>query len=128
MSPSFLPTATHKAREFAKGIAGIVLVLALAGTSFFFGHEKVETPMFDHSVCQYPDRVSNPVDGCDNSDLANPDSSDEIKGVVPAPTTSELQKQESHNIKTVEKPVESVDNTIYDGVLRDNYGNPIAGK
>lgn len=28
---------------------------------------------FDHSGCQYPDRWSNPVDGCDNSDPAVPE-------------------------------------------------------
>lgn len=28
---------------------------------------------FDHSNCQYPDRWSNPVDGCDNSDPAVPE-------------------------------------------------------
>lgn len=29
--------------------------------------------IFDHSNCQYPDRWSNPVDGCDNSDPAVPE-------------------------------------------------------
>ena len=28
---------------------------------------------FDHSNCQYPDRWSNPKDGCDNSDPAVPE-------------------------------------------------------
>jgi len=28
---------------------------------------------FDHSDCQYPDRWSNPADGCDNSDPAVPE-------------------------------------------------------
>ena len=32
----------------------------------------IEQP-FDHSNCQYPDRWSNPVDGCDNSDPAVPE-------------------------------------------------------
>lgn len=27
---------------------------------------------FDHSFCQYPDRTTNPVDGCDNSDPCDP--------------------------------------------------------
>lgn len=27
---------------------------------------------FDHSACQYPLRKSNPPDGCDNTDPANP--------------------------------------------------------
>lgn len=29
--------------------------------------------LFDHSNCQYPDRWSNPADGCDNSDPAVPE-------------------------------------------------------
>lgn len=28
---------------------------------------------FDHSQCQYPNRASNPPDGCDNSDPARPE-------------------------------------------------------
>jgi hypothetical protein len=28
---------------------------------------------FDHSVCQYPDRVTNPPDGCNNMDPARPE-------------------------------------------------------
>lgn len=28
---------------------------------------------FDHSNCQYPDRWTNPADGCDNSDPAVPE-------------------------------------------------------
>lgn len=32
-----------------------------------------QTAAFDHSNCQYPDRWSNPVDGCDNSDPAVPE-------------------------------------------------------
>lgn len=28
--------------------------------------------VFDHSQCQYPDRLSNPANGCDNSDPACP--------------------------------------------------------
>lgn len=32
-----------------------------------------QTVTFDHSNCQYPDRWSNPADGCDNSDPAVPE-------------------------------------------------------
>ena len=31
-----------------------------------------DTKPFDHSQCQYPSRTTNPPDGCDNSDPANP--------------------------------------------------------
>ena len=29
-------------------------------------------PAFDHSGCQYPDRSTNPPNGCDNSDPCDP--------------------------------------------------------
>lgn len=32
-----------------------------------------QTVPFDHSSCQYPDRWSNPPNGCDNSDPAVPE-------------------------------------------------------
>lgn len=32
-----------------------------------------QTTAFDHSNCQYPDRWTNPIDGCDNSDPAVPE-------------------------------------------------------
>lgn len=38
---------------------------------------------FDHSVCQYPDRLSNPVDGCDNTDPACPEIA---KGALKCPS------------------------------------------
>jgi len=51
-------------------------------------------PAFDHSNCQYPDRTTNPPNGCDNSDPCDPA---QVKGgsgdclpqpstVAPAPT------------------------------------------
>lgn len=35
--------------------------------------EQQKKPAFDHSQCQYPLRETNPPDGCDNSDPANPE-------------------------------------------------------
>ena len=31
-----------------------------------------QTASFDHSQCQYPDRTTNPADGCDNTDPCDP--------------------------------------------------------
>lgn len=62
---------------------------------------------FDHSKCQYPNRLSNPIDGCDNSDPARPEcmkfgtedcdlpTQDELESVsepIVAPTASESVK------------------------------------
>lgn len=33
---------------------------------------QVQAQTFDHSNCQYPDRTSNPANGCDNSDPCDP--------------------------------------------------------
>lgn len=64
-------------------IAGAVAVF-IALTIFMINDQPVgaeQTP-FDHASCQYPYRLSNPVDGCDNSDPACPA---EIKaGICPA--------------------------------------------
>jgi len=35
--------------------------------------QAAQDSTFDHSNCQYPDRWSNPVDGCDNTDPAVPE-------------------------------------------------------
>lgn len=124
MNLSFLPTTTHKITSFSKALIGLLLIAFFAGVAFLFPAMPInEQPaVFDHSQCQYPDRVTNPVDGCDNSDRANVDTVDDIKGIS-VPT--EPENAVSHNMETVDKPVESVE---YDGILRDNYGNPIKGK
>lgn len=51
------------------GVAGFLYVAwwLLAGQAY-----ATVAPAFDHSNCQYPLRQSNPVDGCDNSDPADP--------------------------------------------------------
>lgn len=36
------------------------------------------TQAFNHEACQYPDRWSNPQNGCDNADPANPECIDEM--------------------------------------------------
>ena len=41
--------------------------LAMASTP-----AQISAQTFDHSQCQYPDRTTNPVDGCDNSDPCDP--------------------------------------------------------
>lgn len=33
---------------------------------------RYEDKVFDHSQCQYPERTTNPPNGCDNTDPANP--------------------------------------------------------
>lgn len=47
---------------------------------------------FDHSQCQYPDRTTNPPNGCDNSDPCDPSN---VKGgsgdCVEAPTPAVQQ-------------------------------------
>lgn len=64
----------------SKVITTIMLVVALSGWSlvaYSLVRADIEPTPFDHSVCQYPQRVSNPANGCDNSDPACPL---EIKG------------------------------------------------
>lgn len=58
-----------------------VLVLATAFSGYaaisgqaFPGFEPAAAQAFDHSQCQYPDRTTNPADGCDNSDPCDPEN------------------------------------------------------
>ena len=70
-----------------KVFPAIVIVVAVVGFLFvayklvmnepIFGFSQntvsASTAPFDHSDCQYPNRLSNPVDGCDNTDPARPE-------------------------------------------------------
>ena len=59
-------------------LVGGGVVLAMSSGHYVPNEAKAATSeAFDHSNCQYPDRWSNPVDGCDNSDPAVPEC---IKG------------------------------------------------
>lgn len=61
-----------------KALAGILAVQVIVlGTLVAMPAETrtqpaSASPSFDHSQCQYPARTTNPPDGCDNSDPANP--------------------------------------------------------
>lgn len=57
----------------------IVLAMALLPPDTKSKPVGAAAPAFDHSNCQYPDRWSNPADGCDNSDPAVPEC---IKGMA----------------------------------------------
>lgn len=52
----------------------ILLAIAISGWSLVAMNTVSSAPSaFDHSQCQYPNRLSNPPDGCDNSDPARPE-------------------------------------------------------
>lgn len=61
-----------------KALGGALIVqLAILGTLVFMPAQAQPQPAsaaepFDHSNCQYPDRTTNPADGCDNSDPCDP--------------------------------------------------------
>ena len=70
-----------KALPFVAVAVISVLVTATSFALFPTNTKQTEaaTPTaFSHENCQYPDRWSNPVDGCDNSDPAVPEC---IKGM-----------------------------------------------
>lgn len=55
----------------------LVVQLVILGTLLIAPAQSRTQPAsaaqaFDHSNCQYPDRTTNPVDGCDNSDPCDP--------------------------------------------------------
>lgn len=54
----------------------LVVQLIIVGTLLIAPAQTRTQPAsaaFDHSNCQYPDRWTNPADGCDNSDPAVPE-------------------------------------------------------
>lgn len=85
----------------------ILIGLAISGWALALSNSfiaKADEP-FDHSVCQYPYRLSNPANGCDNSDPACPL---EIKGGTCEnyqPTEKELEPWTP--VETT-KPVENI--------------------
>jgi hypothetical protein len=52
-----------------------MFITALSGWVFGLSNTTIAetTKPFDHSNCQYPNRLSNPPNGCDNSDPARPE-------------------------------------------------------
>lgn len=93
----------------------IAILVAFTMTRGSAASEEVPTPSnvaFDHSGCQYPARLSNPVDGCDNSD---PPCGEVAKGAEKCPADGEAVAIEgssdlpmSQNTEPVHKPVETV--------------------
>lgn len=61
-----------KALPFVIVAAISILVTAVSLALYPTNTKSVQASAFDHSVCQYPFRTTNPADGCDNSDPANP--------------------------------------------------------
>jgi len=60
----------------------IILILLVLATTVIFTGMFIRTtmssvgaaaPAFDYSNCQYPNRESNPPNGCDNTDPARPE-------------------------------------------------------
>lgn len=53
-----------------------MILLAFYATGYVIGQSTppamVQAQTFDHSNCQYPDRTTNPSNGCDNSDPCDP--------------------------------------------------------
>jgi hypothetical protein len=60
-----------------KLLTGSALVLAVIFSTLLLApaesRPQPAAAAFDHSNCQYPERWTNPVDGCDNSDPAVPE-------------------------------------------------------
>lgn len=68
-----------KMKTYKPGViadAGVLIILGfLIGFVFDFKHQPanaVQAAKFDHSQCQYPDRTTNPPNGCDNIDPCDP--------------------------------------------------------
>lgn len=64
--------------SFNKVLTGSLIIELVMLAAFIFAPAQTRpqpasaAQTFDHSNCQYPDRTTNPVDGCDNSDPCDP--------------------------------------------------------
>lgn len=56
----------------------LIIFVAMYFYAFSLHSLAGNLPKFDHSSCQYPDRTTNPSNGCDNSDPCDP--LDAVKG------------------------------------------------
>lgn len=54
-------------------VAIFLIAIVITWTVLLSSNSGAISQSFDHSECQYPERLSNPVDGCDNSDPARPE-------------------------------------------------------
>lgn len=91
-------------------IAGFVLFVAVIKSAE--AATVTEPPAaveFDHSNCQYPDRTTNPPDGCDNTDPCDPST---VKGgsgdCAPALEPPKPETPMSQNIETPQTCAEAV--------------------
>ena len=87
-------------------IAIISLLVTVINSASAAAPESTKTT-FDHSTCQYPERSTNPPDGCDNSDPCDPTN---VKGggtgecTTPVPVSVEIPM--SQNITIPKKACE----------------------
>lgn len=110
------------------GIAStLVLAIAfcgVAGVRVSVKPTAAHADSFDHSGCQYPDRTTNPVDGCDNTDPCDPAQVKGGSGDCVDPTS---QGSTSTPEGDKEPPYSDPDRPYYDAVGNeyDYQGNLI---
>lgn len=63
---------TIKVWELLVFIVMALWIGAMGFSAFVGAASGSQDKPFDHNQCQYPMRASNPPDGCDNSDPADP--------------------------------------------------------
>lgn len=107
MKNPHLPTSTHRF------VFVLILFLCFIVILWAVFHSNVSAESYDHSQCQYPQRVTNPADACDNSDPCDPISA--AKGQIGDCSTISDEKTivspsfvdmpVSHNINTQERQV-----------------------
>lgn len=102
--------------KFKEVIFPLLVILVAVGAFVWIGYALLfDQPVFgasppaagfDHSNCQYPDRWSNPINGCDNSDPAVPEC---IKGM-----SSESDEKQCIDafVKSKDEPAPISDSTV----------------
>lgn len=101
----------------------VVVVFAIVFLAYNYTARASEP--FDHTQCQYPDRLSNPPDGCDNTDPARPEcmkvgtedcSIPKPVEQVPEPTKAEnVAPAPSHAVEAAPEPEVFADDLTFVG-------------
>jgi hypothetical protein len=66
------PTSTHRYPLFRIIFISVLFLSFIFWFWYSISAAASAAPAFDHTLCQYPHRLSNPPDGCDNTDPSDP--------------------------------------------------------
>lgn len=111
------PTTTHKYPRLRYILSVVLLMVFTVAVLLMI---KANAAQFDHTQCQYPQRSTNPIDGCDNTDPCDPaDAAKGGSGMCCDIQRCTTENVTSQNVADTELPQFSVEKPVDDG---DKWG------